>query len=300
MKTKTAKLTLYETFVLRCSVKVNGNMEKVIENLIEASTKLGIKIVACLLTYVIGSYVIKQVVKLLSKSRLLRDAEGTVRTFAVSFVRIALYVILFIMIVGIMGVPMASIITVLASAGVAIGMAMQGALGNIAGGIVLMVFKPFKLGDYISNGEVEGTVRELNLFYTVVVTVDNKRITVPNGTMMNASITDYSSEKFRRVDLKITCGRDVEPSQMRNYLYEETQRTQHILSDPKPAVVVNGITDQSLEYAVRVWCRTEDYWDVYNDLLLNLSVMMEKHHIKTPAVRVMNETNENNPEINSK
>lgn len=300
MKTKTAKLTLYEAFVLRCSVEVNGNMEKVIENLIEASTKLGIKIVACLLTYVIGSYVIKQVVKLLSKSRLLRDAEGTVRTFAVSFVRIALYVILFIMIVGIMGVPMASIITVLASAGVAIGMAMQGALGNIAGGIVLMVFKPFKLGDYISNGEVEGTVRELNLFYTVVVTVDNKRITVPNGTMMNASITDYSSEKFRRVDLKITCGRDVEPSQMRNYLYEETQRTKHILSDPKPAVVVNGITDQSLEYAVRVWCRTEDYWDVYNDLLLNLSVMMEKHHIKAPAVRVMNETNENNSEINLK
>lgn len=300
MKTKTAKLTLYEAFVLRCSVEVNGNMEKVIENLIEASTKLGIKIVACLLTYVIGSYVIKQVVKLLSKSRLLRDAEGTVRTFAVSFIRIALYVILFIMIVGIMGVPMASIITVLASAGVAIGMAMQGALGNIAGGIVLMVFKPFKLGDYISNGEVEGTVRELNLFYTVVVTVDNKRITVPNGTMMNASITDYSSEKFRRVDLKITCGRDVEPSQMRNYLYEETQRTKHILSDPKPAVVVNGITDQSLEYAVRVWCRTEDYWDVYNDLLLNLSVMMEKHHIKAPAVRVMNETNENNSEINSK
>lgn len=300
MKTKTAKLTLYEAFVLRCSVEVNGNMEKVIENLIEASTKLGIKIVACLLTYVIGSYVIKQVVKLLSKSRLLRDAEGTVRTFAVSFIRIALYVILFIMIVGIMGVPMASIITVLASAGVAIGMAMQGALGNIAGGIVLMVFKPFKLGDYISNGEVEGTVRELNLFYTVVVTVDNKRITVPNGTMMNASITDYSSEKFRRVDLKITCGRDVEPSQMRNYLYEETQRTKHILSDPKPAVVVNGITDQSLEYAVRVWCRTEDYWDVYNDLLLNLSVMMEKHHIKAPAVRVMNETNENNSETNSK
>lgn len=272
-------------------------MEKVIENLIEVSTKLGIKIVACLLTYIIGKYAIKQLVKLLSKSRLLRDAEGTVRTFAVSFVRIALYVILFIMVVGIMGVPMASIITVLASAGVAIGMAMQGALGNIAGGIVLMVFKPFKLGDYISNGEVEGTVRELNLFYTVVVTVDNKRITVPNGTMMNASITDYSSEKFRRVDLKLTCGRDVDAQQLCNYLYEETQRTKHILSDPKPAVVINGITDQSLEYAVRVWCRTEDYWDVYNDLLLNLSVMMEKHHIKAPAVRVMNETNDNYSEI---
>lgn len=276
------------------------NMEKVIENLIEVSTKLGIKIGACLLTYVIGRYVIKQVIKLLSKSRLLRDAEGTVRTFALSFVRIALYVILFIMIVGIMGVPMASVITVLASAGVAIGMAMQGALGNIAGGIVLMVFKPFKLGDYISNGEVEGTVRELNLFYTVVVTVDNKRITVPNGTMMNASITDYSSEKFRRVDLKITCGRDVDVQLLCNYLYEETQRTKHILSDPKPAVVVNGITDQSLECAVRVWCRTEDYWDVYNDLLLNLSVMMKKHHIKAPAVRVVNERNENNSEINSK
>lgn len=276
------------------------NMEKVIENLIEVSTKLGIKIVASLLTYVIGRYVIKQVVKLLSKSRLLRDAEGTVRTFALSFVRIALYVILFIMIVGIMGVPMASVITVLASAGVAIGMAMQGALGNIAGGIVLMVFKPFKLGDYISNGEVEGAVRELNLFYTVIVTVDNKRITVPNGTMMNASITDYSSEKFRRVDLKITCGRDTDAQQLCHYLYEETQRTKHILSDPKPAVVVNGITDQSLEYAVRVWCKTEDYWDVYNDLLLSLSVMMEKHHIKAPAVRVMNETNENNSEINTK
>lgn len=268
-------------------------MEKILENLMEVSTKLGIKIIACLLTYVVGSYVIRQLVRLLGKSRLLNESEGTVRTFAISFARIALYVILFISIVGIMGVPMASVITVLASAGVAVGMAMQGALGNIAGGIVLMVFKPFKLGDYISNGEVEGTVKELNIFYTVIITVDNKRITVPNGTMMNASITDYSSEKFRRVDLKITCDRNESSENLRKYLYEETERTKHILSDPKPVVVVNGINDQSLEYAVRVWCKTEDYWDVYNDLLMNLSVMMEKHHIKVPAVRIVNERNEN-------
>ena len=143
------------------------NMEKLIEGLLNLATDLAIKIVTCLVVFVIGNYLIKRVVRMLDKSRLIKETEGTVRTFTASFIKIAMYVILAIIIVNIMGVPMASVITVLASAGVAVGMAMQGALGNIASGIVLMLFKPFKLGDYVSIGSVEGTVRELNLFYTI-------------------------------------------------------------------------------------------------------------------------------------
>lgn len=142
--------------------------------------------------------------------------EGTVRTFILSFLKAGLYAILAISIIGIMGVPMASVVAVLASAGVAIGLALQGALSNLAGGIILMIFKPFHQGDYVSAAGVEGVVKEVTLFYTVILTLDNKRITVPNGSLMNANITDYSAEELRRVDLRFACAKSEAPAKIQD------------------------------------------------------------------------------------
>ena len=172
-------------------------MEAFISSLMELATAVGGKIILALVVLIVGSALIKKVVKLVAKSKGLKKVEGTVQTFVVSFVRIGLYVILVISIIGILGVPMASVVAVLASAGVAVGLALQGALSNLAGGIMLMIFRPFRQGDYIEAAGVDGVVQEVTLFYTVLLSLDNKRITVPNGSLMNANVVNYSAEELR-------------------------------------------------------------------------------------------------------
>ena len=272
------------------------NTEKIIEELLNLSVDLAKKIVACLVVYAIGNYLIKKAVRLLKKSRLMKETEGTVQTFTASFVSIALYILLAIIIVNIMGVPMASVITILASAGVAIGMAMQGTLGNIASGIVLMLFKPFRLGDYVSIGTVEGTVKELNLFYTVFVTLDNRRVTVPNSTMMNANIIDVSAEENRRVDLYFTCDRNDDQVLVIQLLNEEVEKTDRMLKEPEPFVSLDEITDTSLRFVVKVWCRNSDYWDVYYDLLSRISAKLDENQISAPSMRI---SSSDQPRINN-
>ena len=272
------------------------NTEKIIEELLNISVDLAKKIVACLVVYAIGNYLIKKAVRLLKKSRLMKETEGTVQTFTASFVSIALYILLAIIIVNIMGVPMASVITILASAGVAIGMAMQGTLGNIASGIVLMLFKPFRLGDYVSIGTVEGTVKELNLFYTVFVTLDNRRVTVPHSTMMNANIIDVSAEENRRVDLYFTCDRSEDQVLVTQLLNKEVEKTDRSLKEPGPFVSLDEITDTSLRFVVKVWCRNSDYWDVYYDLLSRITAKLDENQINAPSMRI---SSSDQPRINN-
>ena len=193
-------------------------MQAIITNLAAMATAAGGKIILALLVLIIGNILIKSVLKFLGKSKMMDKIEGTVRTFILSFLKAGLYAILAISIIGIMGVPMASVVAVLASAGVAIGLALQGALSNLAGGIMLMIFKPFHQGDYVSAAGVEGVVKEVTLFYTVILTLDNKRITVPNGSLMNANITDYSAEELRRVDLQFACAKSEAPAKIQDMM----------------------------------------------------------------------------------
>lgn len=195
-------------------------MDKLLTSLSELAAAAGGRLLLALLVLLLGRLMIRSLLRLLDKSRLLTRAEGTVRSFTRSFIKIGLHLLLTISIIGILGVPMASVITVLASAGVTVGLALQGALSNLAGGVMLMLFHPFRQGDYISAAGVEGTVREVTLFYTVLMTVDNKRITVPNGGLMNATITDSSSEALRRADLCFTCARSEAPARVQALLRE--------------------------------------------------------------------------------
>lgn len=217
------------------------------------------------------------------------EIEGTVRTYILSFLKAGLYAILVISIISIMGVPMASVVAVLASAGVAVGLALQGALSNLAGGIMLMIFKPFHQGDYVSVAGVEGVVKEVTLFYTIILTVDNKRITVPNGSLMNANIADYSAEELRRVDLQFACAKSEAPAKIQDLMIAVMKANSKVLSDPEPFARISGGTNEAMEFSVRAWCKSDDYWDVYFDLTQKITETMAENGVKAPAVRITSE-----------
>ena len=235
--------------------------------LIDICTALGVKIVLALLILIIGRIVIKKLLSVLEKSKVMETIDPAVKSFLMSFFRIALWVILVISIIAVLGVPMASVITVLATCGLAIGMALQGALSNLAGGIMLLVFRPFNIGDLIAAAEVEGVVKEIGLFYTVVNTLDNKVVSIPNGTLMAANITNITKEDLRRVDLTFNIsGADIVGA--RKVMLEQMQANDKVLDSPAApfAEPLEGIPG-GICFVTRAWTKTEDYWAVYHALM---------------------------------
>ena len=266
-------------------------MEVIINSLAALATAVGGKIVFAVIVLVVGKVLIDAVLKLLKKSKMLDKMDASVKTFALSFVKIALYVLLIISIIGILGVPMASVVAALASAGVAIGLALQGALSNLAGGIMIMLFKPFKVGDFVEASGVSGIVKEITMFYTVITTLDNKRITVPNGNLMNANIVDYSSEDLRRVDLDFSCAKSEDPARVQSIMVKVMEANSKVLDAPeKPFARVSGGTNEAMNFIVRAWCVNADYWDVYFDLTQSIIEALGEAGVQAPAVRVMTES----------
>ncbi|MBR6115162.1 MAG: mechanosensitive ion channel [Oscillospiraceae bacterium] len=245
------------------------------------------KILLSILVYIIGKAVIGKILQLASKIKSIEALDPNVRTFTVSAIKWILYVVLIVSIVAILGVPMASVITVLGTAGAAVALALQGSLSNLAGGIMLVIFKPFKVGDYVETSGVQGVVRSINLFYTVLITLDNKCITVPNGTLMNANVIDYSTEPTRRVDLTFLTARSEEPARIQALMKEVMAANDKVLADPAPFAQISGGTNEALEFTVRAWCATADYWDVYFALIQEISEKLGANSVQSPAVRII-------------
>lgn len=264
-------------------------MQAFIDAVVNLCTQVGGKIIFAILVLIVGRIVIANIMKLLEKSSLFNKTEGEVKTFILSFAKIGLYVLLIVSIISILGVPMASVVTVLASAGVAVGLALQGALSNLAGGIMLMFFRPFKLGDFIEASGAVGVVKELTLFYTVVLTVDNKSITVPNGSLMNANIINYSAEPLRRVDLTFGCGKGEDPAKVQSIMVDTMKKNPMVLSNPDaPFARLSGGSNEAMEFTVRAWVKGADYWTVYFDLTQSITEALGANGISAPAVRVVN------------
>lgn len=247
----------------------------------------GGKILLALLVFLVGRVVIRNIVKLIVKSKLFDSLEGTVKSFAASAIQGMLYVLLVIAVISVLGVPMASVITVLASAGVAVGLALQGALSNLAGGIMLMIFRPFRVGDYVEACGAAGVIQEITMFYTVFLSLDNKRITVPNGSLMNANVVDYSTEEFRRVDLTFGCAKSEKPAEIQKLMLNVMEADGRVMSDPAPFARLSGGSNEAMEFTVRAWCKNADYWDVYFDLTQKITEAMAANGVQAPAVRVV-------------
>ena len=241
------------------------------------------KLVAAVLALVIGRAIIKFVLKKLDASEKF-NKDPSVKSFAMNGVKIGLYVLLIIAVIGILGIPTASIVAVIASAGVAIGLALQGSLANLAGGVMLMIFRPIHVGDYVTVAGVTGTIRDINLFYTIFVTPDNKRITVPNGSLMNNVVTDYTQEKLRRADLKFVCSNEEAPEKVTALLLDTVKANGKVLAEPAPAARFTGAAGDTMEYAVQAWCRSADVSAVHYELTLALNNAMKAGEIKGSTV----------------
>ena len=247
------------------------------------------KILLAILVYIVGKAVIGKILQLAVKIRGIEALDPNVRTFTVSAIKWTLYLVLVVSIIAILGVPMASVVTVLGTAGAAVALGLQGSLANLAGGIMLVIFKPFKVGDYVETSGVQGVVHSINLFYTVLITLDNKRITVPNGTLMNANVIDYSAEDPRRVDLTFLTARSEEPARIQALMKEVMDANEKVLQDPAPFAQISGGTNEALEFTVRAWCATGDYWDVYFALIQAISEKLGANSVQSPAVRVISD-----------
>ena len=262
-------------------------MEGFIQKAWELLASAGGKILLAIVVFIVGKIIIGKLLSLASKLKGLSKLDPTVHSFVLSFIRILLYVVLVVSIIGILGVPMASVVTVLASAGVAVGLALQGALSNIAGGIMIMVFRPFNVGDYVSAAGGEGSVKSVNLFYTVLTTIDNKEITIPNGALMNANVVNFSSEPLRRVDIDFACAKGEDIDKLQNLMVEVMSANEKILKDPAPFARINGGDDKSMKFTTRAWCKSADYWDVYFDMQHDIVAALGAAGVKAPAVRVV-------------
>ena len=261
-------------------------MEEFLSKLAYLATEYGLKLLLAVVIFFVGKFLINKFTKALANGKALQKLDGTVRTATVSFIRIILFVLLIVTVVSILGIPMASIIAVLASAGVTIGLALQGALSNLAGGIMILFFKPFKVDDYVEANGVQGIVTDITLFYTKMLTLDNKRITVPNGTLMNANVIDYSAAAIRRVDLTFLTAKSEAPEKVQKIMLQAMASIEKVLSDPAPFARVSGGTAESMEFTARGWCKTEDYWDVYFDMTQRIIEALGAAGIEAPVVRI--------------
>ena len=265
-------------------------MEQTLQQIQSLLVNAGGKILLALAVWIVGRFVISKITGSLNKLPSVKKMDETVRSFLNSFVKILLNIILVISIVSILGVPMTSVIAVLASAGVTIGMALQGALGNLAGGIMLLIFRPFNVGEYISAAGAAGTVREITLLYTILTTPDGRKVTIPNGSLMNANVENFSSEDVRRVDLKFTCDRREDFRKVQEIAMAAMEANEKVLKDPAPFVSLGGATNEALEFDVRPYCKSGDYWAVYYGVIQDVSEALGNAGIKSPKVRIVQES----------
>lgn len=257
-------------------------MEKLFDKLNQIWVDFGINLIYVIVIYFIGSRLIRFFVKRLKKGKLFNKLDKTISSFLLSFINITSYIILVIIIAGVIGIPSTSIITLLGSAGVAIGLALQGGLSNIAGGLIILAFKPFRVGDFIDTHSDSGTVTGISLFYTTLQTVDNRNISIPNGTLANSSVINFSTKTKRRLDLDIDVSYDNDIELVKKTLNNIINKDKRILKDEDIFVRLTNYKDSSMTYTIRVWTMKDELFNVKFDLLENIKKEFDKHNIVIP------------------
>lgn len=257
-------------------------MDKLLEKGLEYLATMGVRILGSIILIVFGFKLIKIFVRFITRSKWYGKIEPGAQTFIKSFLKITLKVILIITVAGILGVPMTSMVALIASAGLAIGFALQGALGNLAGGLMILIFKPFKVGDHIDTHTDVGIVKEINVFYTVLKTFDSRIITLPNGTLTNTAIINFSMEKQRRVDFEFTVSYNSDIEQVKGILSGIAEKHELVLEDPPVFTRLKQYGDSALIFVLRAWCEAQDYWTVYFDVTESVKKEFDLAGIEIP------------------
>lgn len=241
-------------------------MQHIASSLVNFTFRLAIAIGVFLL----GKFLIKRLYKWLRKVLIHKGTDASLTSFVLSLVKITLFFILIISVIGILGLETSSFMALFASAGVAVGLALSGTLQNFAGGVLILLLKPYKVGDFIEAQGFSGTVKEIQIFNTIINTPDNKAIIIPNGPLSTSSINNFSLEDRRRIDWTVGVAYGTDFEHARDIITGILAAQPEIETDPAPAVFINELADSAVNFTVRAWCPTAKYWDIYfriNELL---------------------------------
>ena len=270
--------------------------EQALEKFYEWLSTSGLKIVIGLLLVWIGFKIITRVIKAANKVMERRNVDVTLASFLDGFMNICLKLLLFLMIMNYVGLSTSGIIALLGSAGIAVGLALKESLSNFAGGVIILFIRPFNVGDYIEGAGESGKVDKIGIFYTHMSTVDNKQILVPNGTLANGIVRNYTAQEMRRVDLTFCVGYDQDIRAVKNAIFSVINKEELILNEPEPFVAVSELADSSVNFITRVWTETDNYWKVYYSLLENVKIKFDEENISIPYPQMsihVNKTQEN-------
>ena len=260
-------------------------MEEILRILKEYGVKLALGLLVLIVGIIIVRLASKWIGKRLDKNQKLK-MEPTLQSFLRNLTRILLYGIVILTAINIMGIPMTSVLTLLASAGVAISLAWQGALSNLVGGLILVILKPIAVGEYVKVNDLEGTVQGIGAFYTDILTFDGKHVSLPNSNLTNTPITNFSREGRRRVEVPISVAYDSDMPTVFRVLNELTARTPDILPDPAPVVHLKEYAASSMDFVIRAWADNDHFWDVYFALLENGKAALDAAGIVIPFPQV--------------
>lgn len=257
-------------------------MENYIEDIKDLLFEYAPSIVTALVILIVGLFAIKFIVNSSGKIMDKRGVDITLQKFLLNLGSWILKILLFITVISQLGVATTSFAAIVAAAGLAVGLALQGSLANFAGGVLIMIFRPIKIGDLIeAQGEI-GVVKEIEIFTTKLTGLSNKEIIIPNGSLSNGNIVNYSTEGTRRVDLVVGVSYDSDIKQTKDVLMNILTSNDKVLKDPKPSVTVLALADSSVNFAVRPWCKTEHYWDVFFETTENVKLELDKAGIEIP------------------
>lgn len=272
-------------FVLQ--VTSPSNLERILETLLDQGTHLGLAILKALIIFIVGRYIIKFINKLVKKILHNRDLAPAVWTFVGSLVNITLTVMLLMAVIGALGIQTTSFAALIASAGVAIGMALSGNLSNFAGGIIILLFKPFKIGDNISTANVAGTVEEIQIFHTVLTTGDNLKVFVPNSSLSSGYINNFNVER-RRIEWIFGVDYGVDFEKVKDTILKALKEESRILPEIDPFIELKELDASSVNIIVRVWVIASDYWDVYFNInkIIYRTFNEEKINFPYPQITV--------------
>ena len=245
----------------------NTPPRELVEEMITSAIKFGIKVLIALVIYLIGAWLIRKFKHLIAKAFTRRGADATLTSFIQSLVTAALWILLIMLMIGTLGINTTSLAALLAAGGMAIGMAMSGTVQNFAGGIMLLAFKPFKAGDFIEAQGYSGTVKEINIVSTKITTIDNKLVILPNGALSNGTINNYSANPIRRIDTTVDVSYGCDAAAVKEKILQIIGTQEKILDSTTPGasdptVVLSSMKDSSVQFLIRVWVKSADYFEV--------------------------------------
>ena len=246
-------------------------------------------LISAFLLLFVGLYAVRLINRLMRRNMVKRNYDPTLSNFIADIILWAMRIILFVAVIGQLGIGTSSFVAILGAMGLAIGLSLQGSLSNFAGGMLIIMFKPFKLGDFIEAQGVSGTVTEIQIFVTKLTSTNNQIIFVPNGSLSNGNITNYSSAGTRRANIEFTVSYDSDLKQVKEILHSILEKDVRILKEPAPGVVVTGLVDNGVRMAIRPWAKNEDYWGMFSDVLQTMKELLDEEGLEIqPFVKEAN------------